>query len=56
MVSAGFHRRDPSHLGGPELLAIATNVVVGRQYTFEIRGLGQDAMQSSFSLWVHGSA
>ena len=40
--------------GGPELLAIATNVVVGRQYTFEIRGLGQDAMQSSFSLWVHG--
>ena len=42
--------------GGPELLAVATNVVVGRQYTFEIRGLGQDAMQSSFSLWVHGSA
>ena len=42
--------------GGPELLAIASNVVVGRQYTFEIRGLGQDAMQSSFSLWVHGSA
>ena len=42
--------------GGPELLAIATNVVVGRQYTFEIRGLGQNAMQSSFSLWVHGSA
>ena len=43
--------------GGPELLAIPTNVVVGRQYTFEIRGLGQDAMmQSSFSLWVHGSA
>ena len=40
--------------GGPELLAIATNVVVGRQYTFEIRGLGQDATQSSFSLWVHG--
>ena len=40
--------------GGPELLAVATNVVVGRQYTFEIRGLGQDAMQSSFSLWVHG--
>ena len=43
--------------GGPELAMIATNVVVGRQYTFEIRGLGQDAMmQSSFSLWVHGSA
>ena len=42
--------------GGPELLAVATNVVVGRQYTFEIRGLGQDAMQSSFSLWVRGSA
>ena len=40
--------------GGPELLAIPTNVVVGRQYTFEIRGLGQDATQSSFSLWVHG--
>ena len=40
--------------GGPELLSIATNVAVGRQYTFEIRGLGQDAMQSSFSLWVHG--
>ena len=45
--------------GGPELLSIATNVAVGRQYTFEIRGLGQeaqDATQSSFSLWVHGSA
>ena len=42
--------------GGPELAVIATNVVVGRQYTFEIRGLGQNAMQSSFSLWVHGSA
>ena len=38
------------------VFAIASNVVVGRQYTFEIRGLGQDAMQSSFSLWVHGRA
>ena len=48
---------EPVLTGGPELLAVATNVVVGRQYTFEIRGLGQDAMmQSSFSLWVHGSA
>ena len=47
---------EPVLTGGPELLAVATNVVVGRQYTFEIRGLGQDAMQSSFSLWVRGSA
>ena len=45
---------EPVLTGGPELLAVATNVVVGRQYTFEIRGLGQDAVQSSFSLWVHG--
>ena len=45
---------EPVLTGGPELLAVATNVVVGRQYTFEIRGLGQDATQSSFSLWVHG--
>lgn len=53
-------------MGGPELygsaratdtptveLTIATNLCVGRQYTFQIRGLGYDAQQSFFNLWMY---
>ena len=53
-------------MGGPELygsaratdtptveLTIATNLCVGRQYTFQIRGLGYDAQQSFLSLWMY---
>ena len=41
----------------PRRRAAPVRVAAPENTTFDIRGLGQDAMmQSSFSLWVHGSA